>query len=92
VRHRRVAAESPDHVTAEVLFLAHAARPHPTHPEKGALLTVVSQVDAKAKSNWLSSVFGQETNYGELGGLDVLNVCVCLNKTSSLFIFKKLLL
>lgn len=73
VRHRRVAAESGDHVTAEVLFMAHAARPHPSHPDKGALLTVVSQVDAKAKSKWLSSVFGQETNYGEMGGLDVLN-------------------
>jgi serine/threonine protein kinase len=73
VRHRRVAAESPDHVTAEVLFMAHAARPHPTHPEKGALLTVVSQVDAKSKSKWLSSVFGQENNYCQMGGLDVLN-------------------
>ena len=51
VRHRRVAGESANHVTAEVLFMAHAARPLPSNgagsaasKKKGAILTVVSQV------------------------------------------------
>ena len=53
--------------------MAHAARPLPS-AKRGAILTVVSQVDAKSKTAWLSSVFGQETTHCQLGGLDVLQV------------------
>ena len=87
VRHRRVSSESDGHVTAEVLFMAHAARPvkEPAMEKKGAggggsggggasesaaILTVVSQVDARSRSRWLTKAFSAEDC--QLGGLDVL--------------------
>ena len=48
VRHRRVRGE-PNHVTAEVLLMAHAARPIKGSPER-SMLVVVSQIDARLVS------------------------------------------
>lgn len=70
VRHGRVVGE-PNHVTAEVLLLAHAARPvSQTETE----LTVVSQVDAGRNSRapgWMVAlVHGEDARFGALAAFE----------------------
>ncbi|KAJ8600915.1 hypothetical protein CTAYLR_005065 [Chrysophaeum taylorii] len=71
VRHGRVRGE-PNHVTAEVLLLAHAARATPTPGETE--LTVVSQVDAGRNSrapHWMVAlVHGEDARCGALAAFE----------------------
>lgn len=70
VRHRRVTGE-PNHVTVEVLLLAHAARPGPGGTTE---LTVVSQVDAgrnsRAPSWMVALVHGEDARCGALAAFE----------------------
>lgn len=70
VRHGRVSGE-PNHVTAEVLLLAHAARPLSSSETE---LTVVSQVDARRNSRapgWMVALLhGQDSRFGALAVFD----------------------
>jgi hypothetical protein len=69
VRHRRVRGE-PNYVTAEVLLMAHAARPIKGSPER-SMLVVVSQIDARSRSSWLTGMLSN--NETMFGGTDVLH-------------------
>lgn len=70
VRHGRVVGER-NHVTAEVLLLAHAARPV---SQKETELTVVSQVDAGRNSRapgWMVAlVHGEDARFGALAAFE----------------------